>query len=43
MKSTLRVLALVALMIGSAACAKYPMVVSGASPAPTASAPAPIR
>jgi hypothetical protein len=44
MKPTMLALALIAVLVGSAACAKYPMVVNnGASPAPTAAAPAPTR
>jgi hypothetical protein len=45
MKKTMLVLALAAVVAGSAACAKYP-VVTGAghsAPAPTASVPAPSR
>jgi len=43
MKSTMLVLALVALVIGFTACAKYPVLVNTAGPAPTAAAPAPTR
>ena len=36
-KSAMRVLTLVALLVGlAAACAKYPVVVSASAPAPTA-------
>jgi hypothetical protein len=37
------VLALIAVIVGCAACAKYPMVINASAPSPTASAPAPTR
>ena len=44
MKSTMLVLALMAVLVGLGACAKYPVVVtSSGAPAPTAAAPAPTR
>jgi hypothetical protein len=43
MKCTLFALALIAVLVGFAACAKYPMVVNASAPAPTAAAPAPTR
>jgi hypothetical protein len=43
MKVTMLVLALTAVLVGFAACAKYPMVVNASGPAPTAAAPAPTR
>jgi hypothetical protein len=43
MKSTMLVLALMAVLVGLGACAKYPVVVGASGPAPTASAPAPTR
>jgi hypothetical protein len=43
MKATMFVLALIAVLVGFAACAKYPMVVNTSAPSPTAAAPAPTR
>jgi hypothetical protein len=43
LKSMMRVLALVALLAGFTACAKYPVVVNASVPAPTAATPAPAR
>ena len=44
MKSTMLVLATLAMLVGLGACAKYPVVVgSTGAPAPTAAAPAPSR
>jgi hypothetical protein len=43
MKSTLFTLTLIAVLVGFAACAKYPMVLNASAPSPTASAPAPTR
>ena len=43
MKSTMLVLALMAVLAGLTACAKYPVVVNHSSPAPTAAMPAPTR
>ena len=40
LKSTTLVLALIASLVGLAACAKYPVVVKAAAPAPTAATPA---
>ena len=41
LKSTTLVLALIASLVGLAACAKYPVVVTSTAPAPTAATPAP--
>ncbi len=41
--STIRVLTLVAVLVGVAACAKYPVVVNASAPAPTAATQAPTR
>jgi hypothetical protein len=44
MKSTMRVLTVIALLVGFTACAKYPVVVNSASaPAPTATTHTPAR
>ena len=43
MKSTLFTLTLIAVLVGFAACAKYPMVLNASAPSPTAAAPAPTR
>ena len=44
LKSTMRVLTVIALLVGFAACAKYPMVTnSGSTPAPTAATHTPAR
>jgi len=43
LKSTTLVLALIAALVGLAACAKYPVVVKSGAPAPSAAAPAPAR
>jgi len=44
MKSTRLVLAVMAVLVGLGACAKYPVVVNASgAPAPTAAAPAPTR
>ena len=43
MKRTMLVLGLAAVLAGSAACAKYPVVTGASAPAPTASVPAPTR
>ena len=41
LKSTTLVLAVIASLVGLAACAKYPVVVKSTGPAPTAATPAP--
>jgi hypothetical protein len=41
LKSKSLVLALIAVLVGLAACAKTPVVVRGTAPAPTAATPAP--
>ena len=43
MKSAMLVFALMAVLVGFGACAKYPVVTNASSPAPTAAAPAPTR
>jgi hypothetical protein len=43
MKSTMLAVALMVVLVGLAACAKYPVVVNASAPAPTAAAPAPTR
>jgi hypothetical protein len=43
MKPTMLVLALMAVLVGLGACAKYPVVRNAGAPSPTASAPAPTR
>ncbi len=43
LKSTMLVLALLASLVGLAACAKYPVVVKAPGPAPAAAAPVPAR
>jgi hypothetical protein len=43
MKSTMLAVALMAVVVGLTACAKYPVVTNASSPAPTASMPAPTR
>lgn len=43
LKSATLVLALLASLVGLAACAKYPVVVKANAPAPTAATPAPAR
>ncbi|HEY2996791.1 MAG TPA: hypothetical protein VGM22_28575 [Methylomirabilota bacterium] len=43
MKSAMLVFALMAVLVGFGACAKYPVVVNSSGPAPTAAAPAPTR
>ena len=44
LKSTMRVVMVIAVLVGFAACAKYPMVVNSSSaPAPTASTQTPTR
>jgi len=43
MKTTIGAFALLAVLVGFAACAKYPVIANSASPAPTAQAPAPTR
>ena len=44
LKSTMRVLLVVAVLVGFTACAKYPMVVNSSSaPAPTAATQPPTR
>jgi hypothetical protein len=43
MKATMLVLALLTAVVGFTACAKYPVVVGTAAPAPTAAAPVPAR
>jgi hypothetical protein len=43
MTSTIRVLTLVAVLVGVTACAKYPVVVNASAPAPTAATQAPTR
>jgi hypothetical protein len=42
-KLTMLVLALVAVLVGFTACAKYPVVLNASSPAPTASTQVPSR
>jgi hypothetical protein len=42
-KATMLVLALIALLIGFTACAKYPVVVNASTPAPTAATQVPAR
>jgi hypothetical protein len=43
LKTTMRVLTLIALLAGLTACAKYPVVVNASAPAPTAATSAPAR
>lgn len=43
MISAIRVLTLVAVLIGFGACAKYPVLVNASAPAPTAATQAPTR
>jgi hypothetical protein len=44
LKSTMRVVMVIAVLVGFAACAKYPVVVNSSSaPAPTASTQTPTR
>jgi hypothetical protein len=43
LKSTMRVLTVIALLGGFAACAKYPVVINASAPAPTAATQAPAR
>jgi hypothetical protein len=43
LKTTIRVLTLIALLAGLTACAKYPVVVNASAPAPTAATSAPAR
>lgn len=43
LKTTMRVLTLIALLAGCTACAKYPVVVGASAPAPTAATQAPAR
>jgi len=42
-KATMFVLTLIALVVGVAACAKYPVVVNASAPAPTAATYAPAK
>jgi hypothetical protein len=42
-KTTILALIVTALLVGFTACAKYPVVVRGSAPAPTAATPAPVR
>jgi len=43
LRSTLRVLTVIALLVGFTACAKYPVVVNASAPAPTAATHTPAR
>ena len=43
LKSTMRVVMAIALLVGFTACAKYPMVVNASAPAPSAAAQPPTR
>jgi len=43
LKSTMRVVMAIALLVGFTACAKYPMVVNSSAPAPSAAAQPPTR
>jgi hypothetical protein len=42
-RSTMMALALIALLVGLSACAKYPVVVNASTPPPTASTQTPAR
>ena len=43
LKTTMRVLTLIALLAGFTACAKYPVVVNASAPTPSAATSAPTR
>jgi hypothetical protein len=43
LKSTMRVLMVIALLVGFTACAKYPTVVNASAPTPTAATQPPTR